>query len=248
MLAQLKNIPVRDGVKIALLFGLSGYFLWNILTENLSNYINTRFGWLSWVAVALFFAMGVVNLLPYLRKKSDASTPFIQTNSVMPNGWSVMLICAIPLALGTLIPSKPLGVESLTGTLNTNVSVSKTTVITRDPLKRNILDWLRAFGLEADKTRFNGVEAEFSGFIYRNPEFTEGQFMVGRFIVSCCTADADPVGLPVYSLAAEDLAEGQWVTVRGKFTVGEFRDSITPILQAEIVTPIEQPKNSYLYP
>ncbi|HRF97141.1 MAG TPA: TIGR03943 family protein [Aggregatilineales bacterium] len=245
MLSQLKKIPLRDAIKIAILFGLSAYFLWNIVTENLSNYINTRFGWLSWVAVVLFFALAVVDLLPYLRKNTESP----QTESpLMPKGWSVMFICAIPLVLGTLIPSQPLGVEALTGTLNTSVSVSDATVITRDPLKRNILDWLRAFSRETDKTVFDGMEAEFSGFIYRNPEFAEGQFMVGRFIVSCCTADADPVGLPVYSLMADDLAEGQWVSVKGKFTAGDFRGAITPILHAENVEVIEQPKNSYLYP
>lgn len=248
MFNNLKNIPLREWFKTIILVGLSGYLAYTIVSENLGNYINnSRFVWLTWLAVALFFVLGVANILPHLRKENDPALPF-ETTSIMPKGWVVIAICAIPLALGVLIPSRPLGVESLTGTLSTNVSASDKTVITRDPLKRNILDWLRAFSREADKTQFDGVEAEFSGFIYRNPEFEDGQFMVGRFIVSCCTADADPVGLPVYSLAAGDLAEGQWVTVRGKFYADDFRGTITPILHVETLEPIEQPKNSYLYP
>ncbi|MCU0479795.1 MAG: TIGR03943 family protein [Anaerolineae bacterium] len=247
MLNNLKKIPAREWAKIIILLGMGVYLAYTILSENLGNYINnTRFVWLTWLAGGMFFAFGLVTLWSNLRPQAPALP--IEVASLMPKGWSVMAICAIPLALGFLIPSRPLGVESLTGTLSTNVSVSDTMVITRDPLKRNILDWLRAFSREADKTRFDGVEAEFSGFIYRNPEFEAGQFMVGRFIVSCCTADADPVGLPVYSLEADELADGQWVVVRGKFYADEFRGAITPILRVETLEAIEQPKNSYLYP
>jgi uncharacterized repeat protein (TIGR03943 family) len=247
MMNNLKKIPAREWAKIVILIGMGAYLAYTIVSENLGNYINnTRFVWLTWVAAGMFLAFGLVTLWSNLRPK--ASTLPIETTSIMPKGWAVMAICAIPLALGFLIPSRPLGVESLTGTLSTNVSVSDATVITRDPLKRNILDWLRAFSRETDKTRFDGVEAEFSGFIYRNPEFEAGQFMVGRFIVSCCTADADPVGLPIYSLAADELADGQWVVVRGKFYADEFRGAITPILYPDSIQPIEQPKNSYLYP
>ncbi|PJF30660.1 MAG: TIGR03943 family protein [Phototrophicales bacterium] len=246
---NITKIPAKDAIKIMILFGMSGYLAYTILSENLGNYINnSRFVWLTWVAVGLFFVLGVVNVLPFLRPKADATVLLIETSSIMPKSWIVMFICALPLLLGVLIPSQPLDVKSLTGTLSTTVSVSNTTVITRDPLKRNILDWLRAFSLEADKTAFDGTQAQFSGFIYRNPEFPDGVFMVGRFVVACCTADADPIGLPVYAPQADDLAEGQWVEVRGTFLAGEFRRAITPILQVEMIEPIEQPKNSYLYP
>lgn len=247
---NIAKIPAKDVIKIVILFGMSGYLAYTILSENLGNYINnSRFVWLTWVAVGLFFVLGVVNLIPLLRKPADTAPMFpIEMTSIMPKSWIVMLICAVPLLLGVLIPSQPLDVRSLTGTLSTNVSVSNSTVITRDPLKRNILDWLRTFSLETDKTVFDGAEAQFSGFIYRNPEFPEGQFMVGRFIVACCTADADPVGLPVYAPQGADLPEGQWVEVRGTFLAGDFRGAITPILQVVTIEAIEQPKNSYLYP
>lgn len=243
------KISAKDVSKIAILFGMSGYLAYTILSENLGNYINnSRFVWLTWVAVVLFFVLGVANLITVMRRPSSTDLLLDVSPSIMPKSWIVLFICAIPLLLGILIPSQPLSVESLTGTLSTTVSVSNTTVITRDPLKRNILDWLRVFSLEADKTVFDGMEAQFTGFIYRNPEFAEGLFMVGRFVVACCTADASPIGLPVYAPQAMDLPEGQWVEVRGTFLAGDFRGAITPILQVAHIEPIEQPKNTYLYP
>lgn len=248
VIGKLTVMPLRDKVKIIILFAFSGYFLWSILTGSLANYINTRFAWLSWVAVVLFLALAIADVVVYLRKADDTENPLIAQPSTMPKGWGVIVVCAIPLVLGTLIPSQPLGIEAVTGTLSTSVSVSSGTIITRDPAKRNILDWLRAFAIEADKTKFNDVQAEIIGFVYHDPEFPTGQFMVGRFVVSCCTADASPIGLPVYAIEADSLPEGQWVSIKGAFTAGEFRGAFTPILHAESVEQIDPPQNSYLYP
>lgn len=240
VITKVRHIPPRNAVKIAILLGMGVYFLVNILTGNLSNYINTRFAWLSWVAVILLFALGLVDLWAQVRP-TPADTP-------MHTGWGIIGICALPLFLGVLIPSQPLGLEAVNGTLSTTVSVSSSTVITRDPAKRNILDWLRAFALQADKRAFDGVRAELSGFIYRDPDFPAGQFMLGRFVMSCCTADASPIGLPIYAPQASDLPEGQWVNLKGAFQTGEFRGTLTPILHADAVEPIDTPQNTYLYP
>jgi putative membrane protein len=72
--------------------------------------------------------------------------------------------------------------------------------------------------------------------------------MVARFTVSCCVADASPIGLPVLYTGAGELAEGEWVRIQGMFRAGDFRGQTTPILQADTVETVAQPEHPYLYP
>jgi uncharacterized repeat protein (TIGR03943 family) len=72
--------------------------------------------------------------------------------------------------------------------------------------------------------------------------------MVGRFVVSCCVADATPVGLVVRWPEANSLENDQWVTVSGHFESGLFQGDSVIILAADTVSAIPIPGQPYLYP
>ena len=61
------NTPAQEWLKTALLLGLGLYFVYIIITGNLTNYINIRFSWLSYVAAIIFlmlgFAAGTLNAM-----------------------------------------------------------------------------------------------------------------------------------------------------------------------------------------
>ena len=128
------------------------------------------------------------------------------------------------------------------------VGVDNAVVFHTDPMQWNVLDWMRAINNESDVTSFNGQQADVTGFVYRNESFPDGHFMVVRFVISCCVADATPVGLPVYWPEGADLTSDTWVQVEGAFEVGQFANDLVPILHAEAVTVIPQPDHPYLYP
>ena len=74
------------------------------------------------------------------------------------------------------------------------------------------------------------------------------RFMVARFTISCCVADAVAIGVIVQSDQAAKLAPDSWVHVNGKFQVQDFDKQKTPILVADSVQPTTQPDQPYLYP
>lgn len=236
-----------EWAKAAILLGLSGYFVYNIATGDLNNYINTRFAWLSYVAVVLFGLMGVMTIYALMRQ-NDSVILYQDDTTHTRIGWGIVMIVAIPLMLGTLIPSRPLGAEAVNGNISLTASTYSGAVVTKDPLQRNVLDWLRVFADETAPAVFNGEPADLIGFIYREPDFPPDHFMVARFTVSCCVADAGAIGLPVYSPAAADLADGEWVHLTGTFEAGTFRNTAMPILQADVVTVVPEPEHPYLYP
>jgi putative membrane protein len=253
-------------VKTFLLLALGAYFVYVIASGNLANYINVRFAWLSYVAVALFFLLGLSSAYDLLRPRKEArleqfSGDLLGTPKTFQRkaqelqvirgavSWPVLAIIAIPLILGTLIPSRPLGSAAVGGSISLNaVSAANATTFTTDPLTWNVLDWLRAFHQSDDLTSFNGKQADVVGFVYREAGVPEDQFMLARFTISCCVADAGAIGVPVRWDASGDFPADTWLRITGAWEVGEFRGETVPILNAIDVEQIDQPEHPYLYP
>jgi uncharacterized repeat protein (TIGR03943 family) len=234
-------------VKTGLLIGLGLYFVVNIISGNLTNYINVRFSWLSYVAAALFLLIGgfsALGLLNARRAEHDHHHDHDHDHSAI--SWGTLMVIAVPLVLGTLIPSRPLGAESVDGNVSITAASVDNMVLSIEPSKRNVLDWLRVFNATDDYATLSGLPADVIGFVYFEPTFGENQFMVARFTVSCCVADASAIGIPVHW--PEAVEQGQWVRVTGVMETGDFRGDAAPILHAQAVEVVEQPEHPYLYP
>lgn len=231
-------------LKTALLFALGAYFIWIIASGALTNYISVRFAWLSYVAAALFILLGAFSAWQLRRSASTRGD-----GMHAPLTWTALGIIAIPLVLGTLIPSQPLGADAVDSVsmnaASANLSAETFTVA---PEQRNVLDWLRVFNNATDPTAHNGEPADVIGFVYTEPNMEENTFMAARFTISCCVADANAIGLPVVWSSATPLVQGEWVRVRGQIQAGEFRGEPSPLLRAESVEVVEQPQHPYLYP
>jgi uncharacterized repeat protein (TIGR03943 family) len=230
-----------------ILLAMALYFAYNLLSGNITNYINTRFAWLSYAAAILFALLGLVSLYYLLRGQRDNAPRVFSTQQriTLP----IAMVMLIPLAFGVLLPSRPLGAEAITGGVTINAAASASAaLISKDPLERNVLDWARTFTSSSLPATFDGERADVIGFVYTEPSFPENHFMVARFTVSCCVADASPIGLPVLYTGTADVAEGEWVRIQGMFRAGDFRGQTTPILQADSVEIVAQPEHPYLYP
>jgi uncharacterized repeat protein (TIGR03943 family) len=231
--------------KSVVLVGLGIFFIYSIASGNLTNYINERFAWLSYVAAGLFLLLGAANTVDLWLHRDYA----LLDRSHAPITWTVIAIVAIPLVLGTLVPSRPLGSAAAQGGVSLSAaSITKATSFTTDPLKWNVLDWLRAFNMTDDVNSFNGKQADVVGFVYREATFPDNQFMVTRFTVSCCVADASALGLPVVSDKASQFPADTWVEIKGTLKVDKFKGDNWPILQAVSIEKIAQPEHPYLYP
>lgn len=225
--------------KAVLLLGLAAYFAFNIASGNVNNYINARFAWLSYVAVVLFAALG----LAALRSRGGGTHNRVGLPSLM--------MMAVPLVLGTLIPSRPLGAEAVNGSMKlgaASYSAANAALVDKAPLERNVLDWSRLFLSESAPSAFNGQQARVLGFMYKEPGYPEDTFMVGRFTMSCCVADSSALGLPAYLEGADEMASGTWVEVEGTFRAQDFMGEQVPVIQVARLTPVDEPEQPYLYP
>ncbi len=239
-------------LQMLVLGGLAFYFAFVVLSGRWAFYIDPRFQWLSVVAVLLLALLAISYILGGKENEDLFNDPLQDDHTkVVPLSVLAMIV---PLFLGLVIPAEPLGASAIkTRGIDTNyssITLSNTSSrsLTIIPSERNVLDWARAIASSDDIAEFDNQEAKVVGFVYRDSRFGEGQFMVSRFTLSCCVADALAIGL-VVQLPSDmpEFALDTWVEVEGVFQESEFDDSLIPILFAASITPVDQPDQPYLY-
>jgi putative membrane protein len=253
----------RQWIQSVLLLFLGLYMLDNMLTGRIWLYINERFGWLSWIGTGILLAIGIIGVFDLLREGREEHDPehhdhdhaheHGHDHGTAPS-WPKLALVGLPLLMGVLIPARPLGASAIgSNGVSTNFSAiqgsGSSTQLAVAPTERNVLDWVRAFNGSDNVQKFSGQQADLVGFVYRDIRFKDAsQFMVARFTISCCVADATALGVIVQWPDAPRLAQDSWVHVKGKFQVQNFDSQQTPILVAETVDPTSQPEHPYLYP
>lgn len=233
-------------LKTAIFLAMGVFLYTRIRSGVITFYINERF-----VTLTLLAAVGVmvVGASYWLRPSHDHEHDHNHDHNLT---WIGLFIIALPLILGWLVPPRPLGAGAIgnreidIGTLSSVAAPNGNENMGLVAGEKNIMDWLNDFQHQ-DVSAFVGQEAHVIGFVYRDDRFTADTFMIGRFVLSCCVADAAPIGLVVQTADATQLEDDQWVDVTGHFIVDTFDGIEMPILVADTLTETEPPAQPYLY-
>jgi len=97
-----------------------------------------------------------------------------------------------------------------------------------------------------DPARAEGRKVSAIGFICHQERLPQGIFMLVRFRMWCCAADAQPMYLPVRWPEAAQVEGDQWVKVRGSLTFAEIGGQRAPLLEADRFDTIKRPRNQYM--
>jgi len=116
-----------------------------------------------------------------------------------------------------------------------------------DTTRLTIPDWVSAFNLKTAASFYEGKKVDVVGFVFHPKSAPRDVFYVSRFKITCCSVDARPLGLPVYSPGwQEKFDEDSWVHVTGSFT-GTDQDIAEPaIIDPQSIDPTAQPANPYV--
>jgi putative membrane protein len=202
------------------------------------------------VIVTVFTFVFIIGLT---RLDSDTAKSFAENSHGTPTSLTTLTILAIPLIIATFVPIKPLSTSSLATrgiSLSAPISLGEQgpSELTTIPDDRTVLDWVKIFNYESDITPYLGQTVDVIGFVYHDSKQAKEQFMVGRFAITCCVADAFAVGMVVDWPNVEDLAENSWVKVQGTLDETTYNDQRVPLIKAQSVTSIQAPEQPYLYP
>lgn len=215
-------------------------------------YIHERFWWLIFFAIAALFLMGLFAVWAGWQQYFAQTQAHPHQHAQAGFSLGALLIVLLPLSLGWALPNRPLDSAAI-GSKGINAGAppllqNGVTTFEAAPDQRNILDWLRLFSQPEDVAGSIGEQANVIGFVYHDPSLPENQFMVSRFVITCCAADGFAVGMVVAWPEAASLPEDGWVAVKGPVEVTQLGGRTLPLIRAESVEATEIPVNPYLFP
>jgi uncharacterized repeat protein (TIGR03943 family) len=103
--------------------------------------------------------------------------------------------------------------------------------------------------LLADAEKFDGKRVTAEGMVYRPAKNGEKTFMLFRFAIICCAADALPLSIEVQTATAENLKNDTWVRVDGRFNTDIISGKQVSSITADRVRPLPTPppEKRYLF-
>jgi uncharacterized repeat protein (TIGR03943 family) len=225
----------------------------------LDGYVDGRLAALALPAAIGFLALARI-VLPE-RSVSEAAVPIAPGALASPahnqgearggaEGWWLVVVVA-PLIVGLALPARPLGSSAIASRgINMSALLSGGNTapapLAVPSTERTILDWVRAVRDAGDTPQFAGEAADVVGFVHHDTGLADGQFLLSRFVVTCCWADATAVGMLVSWHGSEALEADTWVQVRGPVAVGTHAGRPIPLVAAETLEGVEAPAHPYL--
>lgn len=229
---------------------------WGILmlkyrvTGKLNLLIHPDYFWLVVIAsIALLFLAGF-KAQQLLKRRKRHEIPVEQHITVFPPGWSSSLLL-ISALLGFIITPQVFASESamnrsVTELLGPTRSQPQAFRSTRRPEERTLVEWVRTLNVYPEPDTYTGQKAKVRGFVLRPSDMGKDHFLLSQFVITCCAADAYPIGLPVKVKENSDqYPPDTWLEIEGKMTTTEFAGKRHVTIDPTSIKKIEQPKNPY---
>lgn len=225
-------------VRIGLPAAVAALLLWFLASGQVYLLIHERSIWLVAASVPVLVAMTIAAARRRLPAHADYFSLFLLT---------------VPVVMGLVIPARPLGsfaVDQQTATDSSNALWQPSTSFAFDAgnVTWDIHQLTRIAASDPSLRDFDGQRASLLGFVYRRPTTPADQFLVSRFVVRCCTADAVAASFPVHYGRSSELTRDTWVQVDGQIHLVGSANAATPVLEADSVQIVPQPSQPYLYP
>ncbi|MBE9137419.1 TIGR03943 family protein [Nodosilinea sp. LEGE 07088] len=236
-----------------LLWGLM--FLRFTITGKLYLLLHPDYMWLAHLATVLLLTMGIVRgaqvWLSYRQGRGPA--PRSQEHiALLPRQLSVGLLIAIAV-FGLIYTPRPFASETafqrgITDVLGQTRSRPQRFSLSGNSEDRTIVDWVRTLNVYPEPDAYAGQKAQVSGFVTHIPGWPDNYFMISRFVLTCCAADAYPVGLPVELPAGTPRpAPDTWLEIGATVQTATLDGKRQITLGSATLTEIPEPRTPYEY-
>lgn len=118
------------------------------------------------------------------------------------------------------------------------------------PEERTVIDWIRLVNVYPEPDEYAGEPVDVKGFVIHPETWGEDYLMVSRFVLTCCAADAYPVGLPVKlpeGTSRQSYPVDSWLEIKGEMVTDTLDDRRQVTIAPTDLKTIEEPKNPYEY-
>ncbi|MDD6795424.1 MAG: TIGR03943 family protein [Clostridiaceae bacterium] len=99
--------------------------------------------------------------------------------------------------------------------------------------------------INTQMSEYENKEVEIVGFIYRQDDMKKNTFVIARYMMVCCVADMNLVGVLCESQEIVTLEDNTWIKVRGKLVLDKEKNEL--IIQIENLEKVNKPDKEYIY-
>ena len=214
----------------------AGLFWFLIVSGRTSLYLSTRTDWVVPVG-AVILTLALLGRLASLR---SSETEGVTTRDAIG-------LAALVLPVVVLLALPPASLTSFaagrrSSFVGAGFVASAEDVATGDLSLTDVAGALRSDDAMDALAQRAGEDVTFVGFVNRDPGMPADEFILTRFLISCCVADALSVEVRVAGAPPGELKQDQWVRVEGKlYPLG--REVIVDLTE---VTKVSRPEQPYL--
>ncbi len=207
-------------------------------------------------ALLIIAAVKILQLLAQVRQPTSRNAPtmpVVAHISLFPPGWSSGLLLTAAI-LGLLITPKVFASDKAM-----QRGVTESALLTRaqpqafrsasKPEERTLIEWVRTLNVYPEPDAYTGQKVKVQGFVVQPPDMPSQYILISRFVITCCAADAYPVGLPV-KLKEDRKAypADTWLEVQGQMITETLNGKRQLTIEASSpLKKIAQPANPYYY-
>ncbi|MBW4519590.1 MAG: TIGR03943 family protein [Scytolyngbya sp. HA4215-MV1] len=231
-------------------------FLKYWLTGKLFLLIHPNYIWLtvaSGVVLVLLAGWKFFFLLKQFRQTPRAgTTSSTQHMTFFPPGWGSSLLLAIAI-LSFIISPRAFASDTaiqrgVTDTLALTRTKPQAFRISSRSEDKSLIDWIRTLSVYPEPDAYTGQKVKVQGFVTYSQQLPEQYFLISRFVITCCAADAYPVSLPV-KLTQNRTAykPDSWLEIEGQMITERLAGKRQLTIQAQSLKSISEPKNPYDY-
>jgi uncharacterized repeat protein (TIGR03943 family) len=207
-----------------------------------------------WLVIAGGIGLTIVSSLKALEllRRRRTTTPDPQHVTLFPPGLSSALLLATAI-LGLTVTPRVFASETalqrgVTDFLQSTRSQPQAFRASISPENRSLIDWVRTLNVYPEPDAYTGQKVKVQGFAIHPSELPQDYILLSRFVITCCAADAYPVGLPVkLSQNRQAYPPDAWLEVEGTMITENLQNKRQLTIQASSLQPIQQPKNPYDY-
>jgi TIGR03943 family protein len=244
------NFNLGEFTWLILMLAISFYFYRLVHTKNIYMFINPN------MVKYVVFASGALLILAFFQIPK-----IINTLEHKPKfGY---LIFMIPIIIGILV--NPVGLtEQVTQVKGVNIVEDTTTrtkpIINSDSTihqegqivmeDKNYFTFLT--GIAEEPNKFKNFKITLTGFVYKNNNIKNGQFIIARMLMTCCAADTQVVGF-LCDYNEQNLDKDAWVEITGVLDTTNYtdsnskQDSLIPLIKVQSVKKVVPPASKYIY-
>lgn len=232
---ELRWSPVRVAGTVVL--GAWAALFWFLLVSGRDAfYLSTRTEWVVPVAAVL------LTLATFGRL---ASARAAQQEPLRSRELGVMIAMVVPVLLITILPPATLGSFSAgkrSAVAGAGFSASAGDIATGDLTLVDVATAQTTPEGERALAKRAGEQVDFIGFVTRYADTPADEFLLTRYVVSCCVADATVAQVRVVNVTPGGFEDNEWVEVTGTiYPIGR-----EVIVNASTILDVPRPERPYL--